>query len=467
MIDDGVHVESIDDLGRRLRDGEFTVRELTESYLERLERIGPELNAVVTVTRERALAAADRLDDELEAGEDRGPLHGIPYGVKDLVAAEGYPTTWGAEPLRDREIDEDAALVTRLDEAGAVLIGKLATVELAGGFGYDDADASFTGPGRNPWNVDAWSGGSSSGSAAAVTAGLVGFAIGTETWGSLNTPAAFSGVSAIRPTYDRVSRDGVMALSWTMDKVGPLCRTVGDCERVLRAMADPDATVPTPEGSLEANDRRDGFRVAVPEGAGEDEQTGVRENFERTLETLDEFSTVERVSLPDLPFAAMAGTIIDAEAAAAFDDLVETGAVHELDDETHQLGSYRATVVLAKDYVNANRVRTKAQRELDGLLADYDALVTPARSSVANPIEESLAEYFGRFESPPVNAAANVTGLPGVTTPNGFGERGLPTAVEFVGRAWEETTVLALANEYERRTDHVDYTALVDALGRG
>ncbi|MCL7417684.1 MAG: amidase [Halalkalicoccus sp.] len=462
MITDEVLVESIGSLGRRLRDGEFTVRKLTEAYLDRLERVGPDLNAVVTVTRERALAAADRLDGELDAGEDRGPLHGIPYGVKDLVAVEGYPTTWGAEPYRGREIDEDAAVVGRLDEAGGVLIGKLAMVELAGGFGYDRADATFTGPGRNPWNVQAWSGGSSSGSAAAVAAGLVGFAVGTETWGSLTTPAAFSGVSAIRPTYDRVSREGVMALSWTMDKVGPLCRTVDDCGRVLRAMATPD----TSERGLGAIDREDGFHVAVPEGAGEDEQAGVRENFERTLETLSAFSTVERVSLPDLPFAAMAGTIIDAEAAAAFDDLIESGAVHELDGETHQLGSYRASAVLARDYINANRVRTKAQRQLDDLLADYDALVTPARSSVANPIEESLTDYFGQFGSPPVNAAANVTGLPGVTTPNGFGERGLPTAVEFVGRAGEEATVLALAGEYERRTDHVEHASLIEALDR-
>ncbi|MFC4880527.1 amidase [Halostagnicola sp. GCM10023243] len=465
-------VEPVDELGRQLRDGEFTVRELTEAYLERLERVGPELNALVTITEDRALEAADRLDEELAAGEDRGPLHGIPYGVKDLVATEDAPTTWGAEPYRAQEFDEDAAAVRRLDEAGGVLLGKLAMVELAGGFGYDSADASFSGPGRNPWNVEAWSGGSSSGSAAAVASGLVGFAIGTETWGSLNTPAAFSGVSAIRPTYDRVSRNGVMALSWTMDKVGPMCRTVGGCRRVLEAIAEPHPEDHPGGGSpkkgppcpLRTTKRADGFTIAVPEDAGEGEQESVRENFERSLETLAEFATLERVSLPDLPYAAMAGTIIDAEAAAAFETLVESGEVHELDDETHQLGSYRASAVLAKDYVNANRVRTRAQRQLDELLAEYDALVSPARESVANPIEESLAEFFGQFETPPVNAVANVTGLPGVTVPNGFGERDLPTAVEFVGRAWDESTVLAVACEYERRTDHVDYAALVEGL---
>jgi aspartyl-tRNA(Asn)/glutamyl-tRNA(Gln) amidotransferase subunit A len=473
VIPDEALVEPVDELGQRLRDGEFTVRELTEAYLDRLERVGPELNAVVTVTDERALEAADGLDEELEAGEDRGPLHGIPYGVKDLVATEDAPTTWGAEPYRDQEFDEDAAVVRRLDEAGGVLLGKLATVELAGGFGYDSVDASVSGPGRNPWNLEAWAGGSSSGSAAATAAGLVGFAIGTETFGSLNTPAAFSGVNAVRPTYDLVSRDGVMALSWTMDKVGPVCRTVDGCQRVLEAISEPRSGdqpgrgPPTGKGggAPRADGRRGDFAIAVPEGAGEGEQEGVRENFERTLETLAEFATVERVSLPELPYEEMAGTIIDAEAAAAFETLVESGAVHDLDDEIHQLGSYRASAVLAKDYVNANRVRTRAQRRLDALLADYDALVTPAREAVANPIEESIGEFFARFETPPVNAAANVTGLPGVTVPNGFGERDLPTAVEFVGRAWGEPTVLTVACEYERRTDHVDYAALVEGLG--
>ena len=480
MIPDEVLVEPIDELGRRLRDGEFTVRELTEAYLDRLERIGPDLNAVVTITEDRALEAADRLDQELAAGEDRGPLHGIPYGVKDLVDTAGDPTTWGAEPYRDRVADEDAAVVERLEAAGGVLIGKLAMVELAGAFGYDSADATFSGPGRNPWNVEAWAGGSSSGSAAAVAAGLVGFAIGTETWGSLTTPAAFSGVRTIRPTYDLVSRDGVMALSWTMDKVGPLCRSVDGCQHVLDAIATPDADGAGPSGRGPPNERKpeavpkgdsdapDGeFTLAVPEGAGDGEQAGVRENFERTLETLSSFATLERVSLPDLPYAAMAGTIIDAEAAAAFETLVESGAVHELDDEIHQLGSYRASAVLAKDYINANRVRTKAQRRLDALLADYDALVTPARESVASPLEESITEFFGQFETPPVNAAANVTGLPGVTVPNGFGERDLPTAVEFVGRAGDDPTVLAAARAYERRADRVDYAPLIDAIEDG
>jgi aspartyl-tRNA(Asn)/glutamyl-tRNA(Gln) amidotransferase subunit A len=455
-MDDAVLIGSIEDLGAGLRDGEFTSRELTDAYLDRLERVGEELNAVVTLTPERAREEADRADEELAAGEDRGPLHGIPYGVKDLIDTEGDPTTWGAEPTRERVSEVDAAVVERLSEAGAVLLGKLATVELAGGFGYDDPGAAWTGPTLNPWNREAWAGGSSSGPAAAVAAGLVGFAIGSETWGSLNTPAAFSGVSAVRPTYDRVSREGVMALSWTMDKVGPLCRSASDCETVLGAIADPGT------GSLdEYGPTEGGVRIAVPEGAGEDEQESVRENFERTLETLSAFAEVERVALPDLPYAEMAGTIIDGEAAAAFDDLIESGEVHDLADPVHTLGSYRASTVLARDYINANRVRAVAQRELDALLTEYDALVTPARSSVASRVGESMGEFFGEFATPPVNAAANVTGLPGVTVPNGTGEEGLPTGIEFVGRAWGESAVLAVACAYERRSERPQYADLL------
>ncbi|WP_331233711.1 amidase [Natronorarus salvus] len=456
MVDPELLVGSIDELGRGLREGAFTSRELTGAYLERLETVGEELNAVVTLTRERALSGADRADRELEAGEDRGPLHGIPYGVKDLIATEGDPTTWGAEPYREQVTEEDAAVVERLEEAGAVLLGKLATIELAGGFGYDDPGAAWTGATLNPWDREAWAGGSSSGPAAATAAGLVGFAIGTETWGSLTTPAAFSGVTAVRPTYDRVSREGVMALSWTMDKVGPLCRSASDCETVLRAIADPETEDVDAYGV--SGDRP---RIAVPEGAGEDEQEGVRENFERSLGTLSGFAEVERISLPELPYAAMAGTIIDGEAAAAFDGLIESGDVHDLADPVHTLGSYRASTVLARDYINANRVRAIAQRELDALLAEYDALVTPARSSVASRVGESMGEFFGEFATPSVNAAANVTGLPGVTVPNGFAEDGLPTGVEVVSRAWEESAALAVACAFERRSERPPYADLL------
>jgi len=245
MIPRKFHTMTVRELGRRLRAGEFTATQLAIAYLARLDALGPRYNAVVTVTRPRAVEEAARADRELAQGKDRGPLHGIPYGVKDLLATRGIPTTWGAEPYRTQMFDEDAAAVTRLTEAGAVLVAKLAMVELAGGMGYNHADASFTGPGLCPWNTKFWSGGSSSGPAAAVSAGLVPFAIGSETSGSILTPASFCGVTGLRPTYGLVSRRGAMALAWTLDKLGPIARTADDCGLVLAAIAGADARDPS------------------------------------------------------------------------------------------------------------------------------------------------------------------------------------------------------------------------------
>src|SRR5438105_14439834 len=213
---------SVRDLAALIRARKISPIALTEAYLARLEKLGPKLGAVVTVTRELALKEARAADAEIRAGRYRGPLHGIPYGAKDLLATRGIPTTWGAEPYRKQVIDEDATAVRKLREAGAVLLAKLAMVELAGGFGYNNADASFTGPGRTPWNLKYWSGGSSSGPGAAVAAALVPFAIGSETSGSIITPAAFSGVAGLRPAYGRVTRHGAMALSCTVGKLRPV-----------------------------------------------------------------------------------------------------------------------------------------------------------------------------------------------------------------------------------------------------
>src|SRR5215831_17264183 len=240
-----VFFSSISELGRLIRTRQITSEALTQGYLDRLEKYGPKLGAVVTITRELALEQARVADRETRAGRNRGPLHGIPYGVKDLAATKGIPTSWGAEPYKTQVFDYDATIVTRLRNAGAVLLAKLAMVELAGGFGYNNADASFTGPGRTPWNTNFWSGGSSSGPGAATAAGLVGFSIGSETSGSIVTPSSFCGLSGLRPTYGRVSRHGAMALCWTLDKLGPMCRTADDCGLVLQAIAGHDALDPT------------------------------------------------------------------------------------------------------------------------------------------------------------------------------------------------------------------------------
>lgn len=464
MVAEDTLFETIDELAHRLRTTDLTSRELTQAYIDRLEDVGPQLNAVVTITEDRALRRADRADRELQNGTDRGPLHGIPYGVKDLLTVAGYKTTWGANPYRDQQFDYDATVVTNLDEAGAVLIAKLAMVELAGGMGYNPEAMTFTGPGRNPWNTDAWSGGSSSGPGSAVPAGLVGFAIGSETWGSIFSPSANSGLAGLRPTYGLVSRYGAMALSYTMDKLGPMCRSAEGCKYIFQAIAGPD---PNDESTVDQFDTvreytlSDPPRLATLEGAGEHEQKSVRENFNQSLEILREFATIEEIELPDFPYESTASIVLFAEAGSAFDDLIETGRVEKLTSPEGSIGGYAYDTILAKDYVTANRVRQQIQIQLDETLAPYDALVLPTRQSVAAPIDPPESYTSPDVGGPSaIGGATNIAGLPGISIPNGFGERGLPTALSFTGRAFDDLKLMQLAEEYQSRTAHIDYTDL-------
>ncbi|MFG0336193.1 MAG: amidase [Maioricimonas sp. JB049] len=322
---------TLPELGTALRNGRTTSRKLAEFYLNRCEQLGPKFNAVVSITRDRALEEADRADRELAGGNDRGPLHGIPYGVKDLLATAGAPTSWGAAPFKDQVFAKDATAVRKLADAGAVLIAKLSMVELAGGIGYDQANASFTGPGLNPWDPSRWSGGSSSGSGSAVAAGLVPFAIGSETWGSIVTPAAYCGVAGLRPTYGRISRHGAMALSWTMDKLGPMGRTAHDCGLVLAALvgADPeDETCRDDDWTYPVDDARQRrFRLAELKGTTERLQQEVADNYQAARDVVAGFADIEEAELPDWPYEEVAGTIISCEAATVFEELVRKGSI--------------------------------------------------------------------------------------------------------------------------------------------
>src|SRR3954452_16116695 len=293
-------------LGAKLRSGEVSAVELARFFLDRLERFGPRYNCVATLTRERAMAEAARADAELKTGRDRGPLHGIPYGAKDLLATKGIPTTWGCAPYRDRVIDADATVVRKLREAGAVLAAKLSMVELAGGMGYRQANASLNGPGRSAWKPSQWSGGSSSGSGSAVAAGLVPFAIGTETSGSISTPSSYCGLTGVRPTYGRVSRAGAMALSWTLDKIGPMARSAHDCGLVLDAIAGPDpddsSASDRPYQYPPADAPGRPYKLAILKDGVKDAQPEVRKNFERGLEVFRKLGSIDEIELPDLPF---------------------------------------------------------------------------------------------------------------------------------------------------------------------
>ena len=456
-ISDELLHSSVRELGNLLRAGRISSLALTEAYLERLEKHGPKLGAVVTVTRELAIKEARAADDELRAGHRRGPLHGIPYGVKDLLATKGIPTTWGAEPYRQQVFDYDATVVRKLREAGGVLVAKLAMVELAGGFGYNNADASFTGPGRTPWNTDYWSGGSSSGPAAAVAAGLVGIAIGSETSGSIITPAAFCGVSGLRPTYGRVSRHGAMALCWALDKLGPMCRTADDCGLVLSAIAGPDsldATAMRKAFSYPAKDEKK-YRIGVIKGSASSAQTEVKKNFEASLQVLAKFADiVEDVEFPKFPYGPVVSTIVDAEGASAFRDLLESGRTAQLRAASDRVGGYAGMAVLAVDYLQAMRIRPFIQQALLDLYAKYDALVAPSRATVSMPIDKDFDKaYPGIRGGPAVIPAGNLAGQPAISVPNGFGAHQLPTGIQFTGRAWSESRLLAIAHAYQQATD--------------
>lgn len=431
-----------------LRTRQVTSSALTEMYLARLKRYGPLLECVVTLTEDRAIAQARQADEEITAGRYRGPLHGVPWGCKDLLSVAGYPTTWGAPPYREQTFAADAAVVDRLDEAGAVLLAKLTVGSLAWG------DIWFGGMTRNPWNRQEGANGSSAGSAAATAAGLVGFAIGTETLGSIVSPSTRCGVTGLRPTFGRVSRHGVMALAWTMDKIGPMCRTVEDCALVFDAIYGPDGRDVSVvdagfvwEPAVRISDQRVGY---VAEAFSHDYPA--RANDERTLDTLRGLGVqLVPIELPDFPVSAMSNTILMTEAAAAFDELTRS----DRDDLLVRQGKdgwpnkFRAArLVPAVEYIQAQRLRTQLMQAMAEVVRDLDVYVAPSFYTFNQDGRNNLQ-------------ITNLTGHPAVIVPNGFTDAGAPTSITFTGRLYQEARLLAAAKAFQDATDyHRQYPAL-------
>jgi Asp-tRNA(Asn)/Glu-tRNA(Gln) amidotransferase A subunit family amidase len=426
---------SVGELGELLRQRKVTSVQLTQMYLDRLKRYGEKLLCMVTLTEELALQQAAAADRELQAGRSRGPLHGIPYGVKDLFATRGYPTTWGAEPFQTQQIDQDATVVERLHEAGAVLVAKLSMGALAQGGRW------FRGMTRNPWQPEETrigSSGSSAGSASATSAGLVGFAIGTETLGSIISPSARCGVVGLRPTYGRISRHGAMGLSWTMDKIGPICRRVEDCALVLETLIGPDGRDRTvTDAPFSWNPARSLQNLRVGFVAGEFEQ-GEEARQALYREALDALRgagvTLHPVKLPTYDAQALR-IILSAEAAAAFDDITRDGRVNQLSGQGpgDWPTSFRtARFIPAVEYLRAQRGRTLLMQEMERWMAPWDVFVTPAPGSRSLTI-------------------TNLTGHPAVGVPCGF-LQGLPQSIMFTGRLYDEATPLRVALAFEEAT---------------
>ena len=420
-------------LAELIRSRQVSSEELTRMYLDRLERHGTELEAVITLTAERALRQARERDREVARGEIRGPLHGIPWGAKDLLAVDGYPTTWGAAPYREMVLERDATVVSRLDEAGAVLVAKLTLGALAQG------DYWYGGRTRNPWNLEQGSSGSSAGSAAATVAGLVGFSIGTETLGSIVSPATRTGATGLRPTFGRVSRSGAMALSWSMDKLGPICRSVEDCALVFAAIHGADGHDPTarsvpfhwdPDQPL--SELRVGYLASAFEGDDPDPDDAA------VLEVLRGVGVRPvPVELPDAyPLSALR-VILIAEAAAAFDELTRSNRDDELVRQTP--GSWpnslrTARFIPAVEYIQANRVRSMVMGALDAALDGFDVVLTPS---------------FARN----LLLMTNLTGHPVTVLPHAFGENGSPKSFSFLGGLYGDGACLRLAHAYQQATE--------------
>ena len=428
---------SVMTLSRLIKARRVTSLELTRMYLSRLKRLNPQLLCVVNLTEELALRQAERADKEMGAGKYRGVLHGIPYGAKDLFAVKGYPTTWGAKPYESQHFDYDATVIERLEAAGAVLIAKLSMGELAMG------DTWFGGMTRNPWDLKQGSSGSSAGSGSAVAAGCVGFALGTETLGSIVSPSVRNGVTGLRPTFGRVPRTGAMPLSWTMDKVGAMCRSVEDCAVVFAAIqgADSkDATVHTVPFAWDANVPLSKIRVGIDTASFAQIAKNAKRKpiYDAALDKLKELGiTPIPVTLPKMTPAlgAIAGTVIGVEGAAAFTELNLSGGLAQLAQQredswptTFRVGS----TISASDYIQAMRLRAQLQREMTAALEKVDVVV-------AVPNEGDVIYW------------ANLCGQPTIVTRCGMHD-GKPESLEFYGRLDSEAQILRIAFAYEQAT---------------
>ena len=417
-----------------LKNKRITSTELTKLYLHRLKKYGDTLQCVISILEETALQQAQRADSEIAAGKYRGLLHGIPYGIKDLLAVKGTKTTWGAAPFNEQLIDETATVVQRLEDAGAVLIAKLTMGALAMG------DIWYGGVTKNPWNLGQGSSGSSAGSASATAAGLVAFAIGTETWGSIVSPSTRCGVTGLRPTFGMVSRQGAMALCWSMDKIGPMCRSALDCAIVFNAIKGVDGldqTVVNAPFNYDAKRNVKNLKVGYLKNLF-DTDTLNKVNNQKALVAISSLGVkMEEIELPDdIPVNALT-VILSAEAAAAFDDLTRSNRDSLLTNQRKNAwpNIFRgARFIPAVEYVNATRIRQQLIEEYHKRTKDFDVIIAPTYGG-----DQLLM--------------TNLTGHPCLVVPNGFNSKGSPTSISFLGKLQGEASLIAIGRAFQDVTE--------------
>ena len=423
---------TIGQLAYLIRTRQITSEELTRMYIERLKEYGPQLECVITVTEELGIKQARKADEEIKNGRYLGPLHGIPYGAKDLLAVSGYKTTWGANTHKDQIINETATVIKKLENSGAVLIAKLTLGALAWG------DIWYGGKTRNPWDIEKGSSGSSAGPGSATAAGLVAFSIGSETWGSIISPSSVNGVTGLRPSFGTISKSGAMALSWSMDKLGPMCRSVDDCALVYNAIKGQDkidhSVVDVP---FQVPNKKEltSLRVGYIKSAFENEKTTL--NDKNVLLKLKELGfDLIPIELPEFPTNSLS-FLLNVEAAAAFDELTRNNTDALL---TRQIkwawpNIFRqARHVPAVEYIQANRARVLLNQKMADLFLNIDVYVAPSFW------KDNLLR-------------TNLTGHPCVVLPNGFNEEGLPTSISFIGNLYKYGQVIAVSQAYQRKTD--------------
>jgi aspartyl-tRNA(Asn)/glutamyl-tRNA(Gln) amidotransferase subunit A len=462
MLGTSVLYQSVGELAKKIESKQISPVELAESYLERSEKLGPKLNAYARLTPELALEQARAAEQEIHRGHYRGPLHGIPYAAKDLLSVKCIPTTWGAKPYSDQVFDYNATVIEHLNHAGAVLLGKASMVELAGGMGYMFASASLQGEGKNPWDPTCWTCGSSSGSGAIVAAGLAAFAIGTETWGSIICPAAFCGISGLRPTFGRISRYGAMALAYSMDKIGPMARSAEDCTRIFAAIAGHDpldrdtlaidkaAFTYSPSVDLKGRVLKIGWLTNA--WAQKDYEPSVAKAIEAARKVLQKrFPGTKEVALPLGPWEDAANVIMQSEVASAFSTLIDSGRVSELADPMGRVGGYVNQTISGADYTSALRVRGILQQTMRTLFDFYDVLVAASQPVPATPL--SLNLFTGLSFPDPLGGIGNLCGLPALSVPCGFSDRALPVGLQFVARAGDDAAVLQAGRAFQQSTD--------------